>query len=256
MSAPQTTADLWVRRYRRVTDAALRLVCFPHAGGSASFFFPVATALADRGVEVLAVQYPGRQDRRHEKPITDLHRLADAVAETLPAALPGWDGAPTAFFGHSMGAALAFEVARRMERPPVKLVASGRRAPSRRRAESVHLRDDAGVVAELRALGGTEASLLEDAELLAMLLPAVRGDYAAIETYACAPGAAVDTPITVFVGDDDPHVTLDEARAWREHTTGGFDMHVFEGGHFYLTRSPAETIERLATTIDMRTSIS
>jgi surfactin synthase thioesterase subunit len=235
-------ADTWLKCFRRVPDARLRLVCFPHAGGSASFYLPVSIALAGRGVEVLAVQYPGRQSRRDEEPITDLRRLADMVADALrPRAAER-----LAFFGHSMGATLAFEVARRMERPPVALVASGRRAPSRRRAESVHRLDDPGLLAELRRLGGTDTSLLEDEGMRALFLPAVRADYQAIETYECDLDATVDSPLTVFVGDNDPRVTLDEARAWSEHTTGAFDLRLFKGGHFYLAESTAETIDRLA----------
>ncbi|MFG2004728.1 thioesterase II family protein [Spirillospora sp. NPDC048911] len=240
-SEPQADRDTWIRRFRHVPDADLRLVCFPHAGGSASFYFPVATALAEKGIEVLALQYPGRQDRRAERPITDLGRLADAAAD----ALSSWPMDRSAFFGHSMGAALAFETARRMDRPPLGLVASGRRAPSRRRIDTVHGRDDAGIVAEIRRLGGTETALLEDEEMREAFLPAIRADYTAIETYSSDPGSTVPCPVTVFTGDSDPQVTLDEARAWRNHTTGTFDLVVFQGGHFYLTTSPATVIDRL-----------
>ncbi|MCP2342747.1 thioesterase II family protein [Actinomadura rupiterrae] len=243
-------SDTWIRRFHPAPDAALRLVCFPHAGGSASFYFPVSNALRRSAslagrVEVLAVQYPGRQDRRTDPPITDLNELADHVARALA---PHADR-PLMFFGHSMGASIAFETARRLEAKgsaPVAVVASGRRAPSRHRAESVHRRDDAGVIAELRALSGTDPSLLEDEELLRLFLPAVRADYTAIETYRAEPDATVSCPITVFTGDADPHVTLDEAEAWRGHTTGAFELRVFEGGHFYLSTSPALTIERLS----------
>ncbi|MQY09714.1 thioesterase II family protein [Actinomadura macrotermitis] len=249
MTGP-TESDTWIRRFHPVPEAAVRLVCFPHAGGSATYYFPVSTALSRSAdlaqkVEVLAVQYPGRQDRRHETPFTDLGLLADAVHEAL---LP-WQDDRLVFFGHSMGASLAFEVARRMDRPPVALVASGRRAPSTPRDESVHRRDEAGVIAELKRLSGTDPSLLQDDELLRLFLPAIRADYQAIETYRCPAGTTVPCPVTVFVGDSDPHVTMDEARAWAGHTTGGFGMEVFEGGHFYLSARPAATIERLSAVL-------
>src|SRR6059058_3650797 len=105
----------WLRRFGPVLDSGVRLICFPHAGGSASAYVPLARALAPE-VEVLAVQYPGRQDRRHEPPIEDVNRLADLAADVLPT-----DSArPYALFGHSMGALVAYETALRLsqdERP-------------------------------------------------------------------------------------------------------------------------------------------
>ncbi|WP_433335411.1 thioesterase II family protein [Spirillospora sp. CA-294931] len=242
----ESTVDggTWIRRFHPAPEAVTRLVCFPHAGGSATFYFPVSAKLSP-DVEVLTVQYPGRQDRRNEPPIADIPALADAVFD----ALRPWLGDRPALFGHSMGATVAFEVARRMERhgtPPRVLVASGRRAPSCHRSENVHLRDDEGLLAELDKLSGTDARLLADEELRRMVLPAVRADYRAIETYRLpADTPRLSCPVTVIVGDDDPQVTLDEAAAWRGHTTGAFDLQIAPGGHFYLTDQPEATIERL-----------
>jgi surfactin synthase thioesterase subunit len=183
---------------------------------------------------MLAVQYPGRQDRRAEKPIEWLPDIADAIFRVRDA----WAEPPFAFLGHSMGAVVAFEVARRLaqagEPGLVRLFASGRRAPSQHRHEGVHGRDDAGLVAELRRVGGTDSRFLTDAELLTMILPAVRSDYRAIETYVCAPGPLLTCPVTVLLGDADPKTTVEEAAAWREHTAGECDLKVFPGGHFFL----------------------
>ncbi|MEU5214250.1 alpha/beta fold hydrolase [Streptomyces sp. NPDC020742] len=243
MSSPLADSGLWCRRFHPAPEADRRLVCFPHAGGSASFYHPVSAALSP-GVDVLAVQYPGRQDRRHEPALDDIGRLADRLAE----ALEDWTDRPLTFFGHSMGSLVAFEVARRLERGPhgpERLFASGRRAPSVHRDEQVHRRDDDGIIAELRALSGTDARVLQDEELLRMVLPALRSDYKAVETYRGEPGAAVRCPVTVLVGDDDPKTTLAEARAWDGHTTGGFDLRTFSGGHFYLADRPAEVLDVL-----------
>ncbi|WP_138796198.1 thioesterase II family protein, partial [Escherichia coli] len=131
-----------------------RLVCFPHAGGSAAYFHGVSRALSP-AVDVLAVQYPGRQDRRHEPLIDSIDGLAARVREELAP----WTDRPLALFGHSMGAMVAFEVALRLTADgaaPSVLFASGRRAPSRYREESVHLHDDAGIMAELSRLDGTD----------------------------------------------------------------------------------------------------
>jgi surfactin synthase thioesterase subunit len=232
MSESLLDGDLWCRRYRPVRNATSTLVCFPHAGGSAPFYLPVSAALAPR-VDVVAIQYPGRQDRRAEKPIDDIAVLADRIHAILLRP----PRRPLTLFGHSMGAVLAFEVTRRLEaggRGPVRLFASGRRAPSTHRDETVHLRDDPGILAEIRALNGTASAVLGDEELMRAALPSLRADYRAAETYTCAPGTAVECPITVMTGDNDPKTTLEEAQAWARHTTGDFDIRVFPGGHFFL----------------------
>lgn len=240
MSQPLPGDDLWCRRYRPAGNAAARLVCLPHAGGSAPFFLPVSAALSP-GVDVVAIQYPGRQDRRTEQPIDDIGVLADRLHGILRRQPP----LPLTLFGHSMGASLAFEVTRRLEADgpgPVRLFASGRRAPSTHRDETVHQRDDAGILAEVRALNGTASSVLSDDELMRAALPALRADYRAAETYRCAPDVAVSCPITVLTGDSDPKTTLDEANAWSRHTTGSCDLRVFPGGHFFLTERAEEIL--------------
>jgi surfactin synthase thioesterase subunit len=185
------------------------------------------------GVDVLAVQYPGRQERRGEPVVESVTELADLVAE----ALRPWLDRPFALFGHSLGAVLAFEVARRLEREervPLGLFASGHRAPHVARRGSVHLLDDDGLIAELRRLSGTDAALLADEELLRLVLPCVRADYKAAETYRYEPGPPLRCPIAGFTGDADPLVPVDELRPWSEHTSGGFELQVHPGGHFYL----------------------
>lgn len=232
------TSTLWLRRYHPAPQSARRLVCFPHAGGSASFFHPVSVRFSPE-VDVISIQYPGRQDRRREPCCDDIGVLADHIAEEL-LSLPA---KPTAFFGHSMGAAVAFEAAWRLEqvkRGPRVLLASGLRAPSLRRDDGVHLLDDQGVLAEIRRLNGTDAALLDDEDILRMALPAIRSDYRAIESYSVEAGRQLACPITALVGDADPKVSLVEADGWRMHTTGRFRMKVFGGGHFYLVEQQAK----------------
>ncbi|MCZ0990634.1 thioesterase II family protein [Streptomyces diastatochromogenes] len=239
----------WTRRFIEPVDSELRLVCFPHAGGSAAYFRPLAQSLAPR-VEALCVQYPGRQDRRHEPLLDSVPALADAAFAALRPTLDG----PFAFFGHSLGALVAFEVARRFEQltaqGPVRLFASARRAPSVARDERVHLRDDAGLIAELTRLGGTADALLTDDDLRALVLPAVRADYRAAETYTAVPAnARLTCPISVFVGDADPVALVPEARAWEAHTTGSTDLRVFTGGHFYLDGNTAAVARAVLDTL-------
>jgi len=248
MTLPNTENSLWLCRYLQAPHARVRLVCFPHAGGSASYFYPVAQAL-NPDIDVIAVQYPGRQNRRREPFLENISDIADHVHRELRA-----EPAPVAFFGHSMGAIVAFEVARRMERDtgmgPAVLFASGRRAPSSYREENIHQRDDAGVIAEIRALGGTDSALLRDSEVLEMVLPAIRADYRAIERYTCPPGATIGTPVTVMTGTADPRTSLAEADAWCGHTTGRFTLLTYPGGHFFLQDHIPGILTTIVTTLD------
>jgi surfactin synthase thioesterase subunit len=234
--------ETWFHRFHPGAASRPRLICFPHAGGSASFYFPLSRALA-ADVEVLAVQYPGRQDRRAERPVDDLPELAGRIE----AALARTESRPTAFFGHSMGALVAFELARRLgpasDAAPRTLFASGRRAPSSARRTAVHLLDDSGVIEEVRKLSGTDARVLQDEELMRAVLPAIRADYRAAETYVCPPGATIGCPITALTGDRDPHVTRAEAEGWARHTGGAFTLRVLPGGHFFLTACQDQIVE-------------
>ncbi|MFD8913599.1 thioesterase II family protein [Streptomyces sp. NPDC059575] len=229
----QAPTSAWIRRFHPAPAAGTRLVLLPHAGGSASFFFPLSRALAPT-VDVLAVQYPGRQDRRNEACVDDLGTLADLVtAELLP-----WTDRPLALFGHSLGAVLAYEVARRLEERgtvPLKLYVSGRGEPDGRRGEQVHLLDDDALVKTMTLLAGTELEV-PDEELLRLTLPSLRSDHKAIESYRHRPGPPLKTPVVALTGDRDPKVTPEDAGRWSRYTTGAFDLRVFDGGHFYLVR--------------------
>ncbi|GAB3440718.1 alpha/beta fold hydrolase [Streptomonospora sediminis] len=242
MTTPVDQSDVWFRRFQPAPQSAVRLVCLPHAGGSASFYLPMARALSPE-IDVVCAQYPGRQDRLREQCIDTI----DGLADELFAAVQPWCDRPIAIFGHSMGATLGFELTRRIEAESsatvTRFFASGRRAPSAFRDETVHQRDDDGIIAELQRLSGTDTRILGDEEILRMALPAIRADYRAAETYRYQGGPALRCPVTVLAGDADPKTTADEARQWKEHTEAECDVHLFSGGHFFLADHQAEILD-------------
>ncbi|OZM74146.1 thioesterase [Amycolatopsis antarctica] len=246
MSLVDTVTADWVRRYHPTTEATTRLVCFVHAGGSASFFRPLSAQLAP-SVDVIALQYPGRQDRYREPCLED----AGEIAEHVVAALGSLTPLPTVFFGHSMGAVVAFETARRLERresptAPRALLASGHRAPSLRPPQSVHRYDDEGLLRQLALLGGPDLRQLDE-NLLRLLLPSVRADCVVAESYRAGERDTLHCPIHVLIGRQDPLTTVDEAVLWRRHTTAECTVEVYPGGHFFLVEQAdqvAEDIDR------------
>jgi pyochelin biosynthesis protein PchC len=242
----------WFQCYRPVPVPAARLACFPHAGGGASFFRPWVDELPT-GVELLSAQYPGREDRLSEPPATDLGALAGRFAGAFAAVRDR----PIVLFGHSLGAAVAYEVALRMQAsgdgPPTMLVVSGRHSPLDR-SRSVHLMHDDGLWADVARAGGTNRQVLDSPELRALVLPVLRADYRLSETYEPVEGPSLRCPILACSGDNDPDVDLAVLPEWGKLTCAGFDVHVFEGDHFYLTPKRrvliAEIIRRLRGYVD------
>jgi surfactin synthase thioesterase subunit len=195
-------------------------------------------------LDVLAVQYPGRQDRQAEPMIDSVHGLAEVLADIIEP----WADRPLTLFGHSMGASVAFELALRLQERGIVvsgLFASGRSAPIVARDDRVHERDDTGLLAEMRRLAGTDSVLLDDPEMQAMILPSLRNDYRAAETYRYRPGPPITAPIVALTGDNDPRTTVEEARRWSEHTAGPFELAVFPGGHFFLNDHVPAIIDRV-----------
>ncbi|OZM72913.1 thioesterase [Amycolatopsis antarctica] len=223
----------WLRGRRDGGDAAANLVCLPHAGGSASFYRDWEAGLpGDLAVRV--VQYPGREDRLAEPCLTNMAELADRVTEVV---LPLFDR-PVVLFGHSMGAALMYEVTRRCEAAgasPDLLIASAHPAPHRKEPGGLHLGSDRDLLADLQNFAASRA-ILESEELREIMLPMVRADYQVIETYELAEPIPVRAPIAVFRGAEDTDVDSGQGDAWAELTEHGrlVRHQVFDGGHFYL----------------------
>lgn len=237
VNAPAPSASAWLPFETHATRPSLRLYCFPYAGAGASVYRDWVRER--QSPAVCPVQLPGRETRLGEPRHRSWPALVDAVADGLMPHLHG----SFALFGHSMGALLAYELARRLAeagRPsPAHLFVSGRRAPQCEpgRTLAPHLR---------RAEARTEAALLEHGagpsevgSLSAMLLPILRDDFAACESHRDVPATPLSCPISAFGGLEDADVPVAGLEAWRQCTTGRFRLRVLPGDHFFLHTSRA-----------------
>lgn len=185
-------------------------------------------------VEVCAVQLPGHGPRLREPAHTSWGDLVNSISPQIASA----DSRPFAFFGHSLGGLLAFEVARyckrRGYRGPACLFISGSSAPRNRPREDLHLLDDDALIVALRDFNGTPPEVLANRELMEILLPVIRADLFLAETYEYEPGEILDVPIKVLAGTSDPDVGIDEVKAWENETGNGCEIKSFEGDHFFI----------------------
>jgi medium-chain acyl-[acyl-carrier-protein] hydrolase len=218
-----------------------RLVCFPYAGGGASLYKRWAEHLS-ADVELLAVQLPGRENRVLEPPLRQLTQAADQLVSRLQR-LP-WR--PTVFFGHSMGALLAYETALRL--PPAwglqQLVVSGRSGPGLPSTiPPVATLDDPSFLALLGRMGGTSAAVLNQPELMQLLLPMLRADFGMVDHYRPAPSAPMlSCPVLAVHGREDPATSVERMQAWASTTHAQFHLQEFPGGHFFLHDESARLV--------------
>lgn len=230
-----TTKQPWIQYWLPKQQAKLRLFCFPYAGGSASIFRSFSESLPPE-IEVWPVQLPGRESRLIEPAFSHI----DSLVEALEAALLPHLQTPYAFFGHSMGALICFELVRALKRhehapAPLHLLVSGYAAPHLPRSTPpVHHLPNAAFIKQLRHLQGTPEEVLNHAELLELLLPTLRADFAVCETYTYAHEPPLDCPITAFGGLRDGEVSVEGIYAWREQTRASFHVHLFDSDHFFI----------------------
>lgn len=230
-----TAATPWVHVAKPVARPQLRLFCFPHAGGGASLFRLWNEGLP-ASVEVCGAQLPGREGRWKEPPVECLEPLLDGFVTAAQSRLD----TPFALYGHSMGALLAFEVARELRRRglpgPRHLLVSGRRAPDLLAPAPPirQLNDEAFVDAMVRQYDGIPEAIRRDREMLQIFLPMLRADIGVIETYRFREGSPLECPISVFAGLEDRSVDFRQLEAWRRFTTGEFRLEFLPGGHFFL----------------------
>jgi medium-chain acyl-[acyl-carrier-protein] hydrolase len=235
--------------------AAVRLICCPYAGGGAHVFRAWATRLPP-WIEVLAVEPPGRGTRFNELPMPSLDVMVESLASAIAPALDR----PYALFGHSLGALVAFQLTcalrRRQSRGPYRLLVSGRGAPGRpRRKPPIHHLPDPAFLAAIDAYNGWPEEVRRHRELVDLLLPILRADFAMVETYKWFPEAPVDCDISAYHGTSDAEVHAEDVQAWSDLTSARFAMTSFEGDHFFLRSHEGELLSRIATDLrlDVRT---
>lgn len=234
----------WLLPLGATAAPALRLFCFPPAGSGASAYRTWPHHAAP-GLGLVAVVPPGRETRFSEAPLADLE---DLISGAVSAIAP-WAAQPFALFGHSLGALAAFEAARRLSAmgcPPAHLFVSGHVAPAlgSPRAPIAHL-PDAEFLRGLVALGGTPPEILAVPELVELLLPMLRADFAMAEGYRATPAPPLACPLTAFGGTEDPWVGPAGLDAWGEVTHGGFERHLLAGDHFYLAPAAPRLLGRI-----------
>ncbi|MFI9201165.1 thioesterase II family protein [Streptomyces sp. NPDC053048] len=236
-----SSVDKWLRRHATKGPVTSRLVCLPHAGGTAGSFAGWAGRLP-AGVELIAVQYPGRQDRLAEEPIRDMSEMADRVADALRPLLD----VPMTLFGHSMGTGLAYEVAGRLEREEGfvmdHIFVSARPAPHRIDGEHRHRLSDEDLVAAMRRLGGPDAAVYDVKDLLPLILPPLRADLALLDRYRPDRLMPLRAPLSVFGGAADDTCSAEELGAWTEATAADVRVRTFPGGHHYLRECEDEVV--------------
>ena len=244
MNAPrQSSSNHWLVSDPDASGEGLHLLCFPPAGAGALLFrpwFQYATAK----VQISAIQLPGREHRLKEPCFTELPRLVTRLADDL---LPVLQNRPFAFFGHSMGGLICFELARELRRRgnslPEYLLVSGRRAPQIPIKNPLYPEPDSMLVEALRQYGGTPEAVLQNSDLMELFLPIFRSDLMVNEKYDYNDEPPLDCPLAAFGGTKDIIVNREQLQSWNEHTSQEFELQMFAGNHMFFKDKPQILLE-------------
>ncbi len=239
-------SDLWIVTPKPMPQAKLQLFCFPHAGGGVAFFSHWLSFLpAD--IEVHFVLLPGRENRFKESPYTDIHLLTHDFSEVISEYL----NRPYAFYGHSMGGLVSFELARYLRRSrqssPAHIFVSAHRAPQiPARFPPLHKLSPSEFLETLRLLEGTPTQILGNPEMMELMYPTLQSDLQLCETYQYSPEPPLQCPISVYGGLEDPRVSSQDLEEWGVHTYSAFQFNMLAGGHFFIQDSKETFLQMLS----------
>ncbi|GCE14977.1 thioesterase II family protein [Tengunoibacter tsumagoiensis] len=224
----------WLFQVRPNPQAHLRLFCLPYAGGGASIYREWSRFLPP-DIDICPIQLPGRENRLIEPSINQIPLLCETLGPIL---LPFLDR-PYAFFGHSMGSLVSFELTRwlrRAQQPlPRYLFVSGGRAPQVwHKEDPIYNLPEPDFLSAIQKLGGTPEAVLREPELLQLILPILRADFELCETYSYQEEEPLAVPIAALGGLSDPEVSQSQLDAWRTQTNRRFTLHMFAGNHFFI----------------------
>lgn len=245
-SSPELNSS-WLVIPRPNPKAELRLFCFPYAGSGAVVYRTWPNDLPAE-IEMCAVQLPGRENRFREAPMSELTEVVRALAQALQPRL----NLPFAFWGHSLGGLICYELAHFLRteygREPVRLFISARRAPHLPEPLApIHALPNDEFIAQMQQrYGGIPQAILQAPDLLNAMLPMLRADFALFENYVHETRAPLHCPLTVFGGEHDRIVERRDLEAWREHTSGNFVLHILEGDHFFLRSAQASLTREIS----------
>jgi len=253
MNPPSSNSDQpnkWFVCPQFKPEAESRMFLFPYAGGGPSVFNKWDAELPNN-IEMQIVHYPGRGSRYNEPPIKSLMALVERLAQVIQPLLDK----PYAFFGHSLGGTIAFELARHLQRnrllQPVAIFLSACGAPQvPDSGEPIHTLPDDDFLKTLRKFGGIQDELLRNHEILSLSLSVLRADFEVSETYHFIPGEPLDFPILAFGGLDDMHVSREGLDSWSTHTKSRFETKYFPGDHFFINTAQNAVIESIIEEIN------
>lgn len=236
----------WVFKFgKSINQAKIRLICFPFAGGSASFFHSWQALMPD-DVELVAIELPGRASRIREPLINDSNELLNQLEklDVLNAEKP------FAFFGHSMGAYIAFELSRRLRQSnkpqPVHLFLSGRQAPHiKNEKKKIHALPEKEFIQQIASLNGMPQAVLDNPELMELVSPILRADCKLLETWPYKEDEKLNVPITAMIGVDDPAATHNRVERWADLSSENFKLHQFPGDHFFINTAKQAVVDKI-----------